>query len=1503
MKKYISIIIVSLIFITGLSYVYIQGQNVINSNDYIYIKGYNENQIYMKIYRVINDIKVVMDREVEKSEKILFTSKILNADTKGNIDQKFKIDDKGLYNVEFIKNNKIISTDSFLISDTNFISSYDGEYLYLDIRDLNNNNIKSDIYIVDSNGKTTIFNDKKELNYKINNLYQIYIKNKEGIAFKNYYYYRNNYPSTPIEFLKDKPIYKNNQEIKFNIYSFKKLDNYYVLNPNQNMRYLIKDPAGNQLVEKEIKTNDLGIYNDSYYLSENAPFGYYSVTISSDNYTKNTGFVVENYEKPTYEIDIKSNSDIYYNNNTSEFNIQLNYFDGNPVSEAEIQFYVYFGKYPMSRDKLVYDGKAFTNEKGNLSIPVKVDISEDGYYNLELISVDPSQKQMEKKYYVKVLKGSYNIDIANIDNSYLNQAKKYQILLTDRNGNKISDQINMKIYKEIYEDNKYSNKKISDKNIKVINGISEFSIEKLEQGFYNIVFQYKDSSKTYYLSVNDNNETIDFDFSIKQENNNGIIVEVNKPNNFNGYIYLSGLNVYEKLKLENNVNEYKINIPEKILENNIFLEIIGIYKGNVLKKSKTIDIKKNKLNYDFQVTTDKDIYKPGENVKVKIKTQEDENSIFNLSIVDDALYNVYEDNYNMLSSLYPKLYSSNLLLSGKDNYFYLRTLTKLNDEEVHKFASYKGSGTNENVREYFPENALWIPYIKVNGEKEINFTNPDSLTRWRINVLGINGEKIGTKKIKYESKKDFYITPYFPDFFIINDKIQLNVRIFNNTDKTKNINYKIYTENQNIKLINSSGEISLDQNESKNIKFTIEAKNIGKDKIIFDFKEDIVKLDYEVISDEIEKDFIRIINTDESTLNILKGESYRKFSVENIIKDNIYYLDNYKYRCSEQTVSTIIPLLIAKEYGYKIDNIDKKVIEALQILYKYQQNDGGWGWWMNSEKSNLLISSYVLEALNIIKNKGYQVSQKVIDDGLNYIKSNKINGYENYILNLYNEAINLNVQNTNKIDLLFMSLYDKKAFELIKNFISETEDIISFDANNNYTTDIELNSYLLISMIKNHYDNNSIIKLMNNIINLRYSKHWFSTKDTAIALRAILMAKDYLKLDSSIDDFIKSEENTNIFKKGIYEVLSNKKIMNDTKNVSIKKEFYKKYTSVIKKGDKNYLIDYFLNIDEDMQVKNINYISEDKVLEKDNFKYIYLKDKDYTIDQNIKYDSNKNQLSIYNKIIENPKEVMIYKELIFVIDNKNNLIKYENGLLYKNEDQILSMSIYNDNFIYISRDNDVEYLNINSKKYNISNDIFSVDTLDGEIYLFGEKTYIFDLARDKIIEKYPFVSKKIIKDKNKELEFFGGIKFYGNNDWSDIQGVYKINLENKPIELITGDILKAKIIINSKVKDFLTLESYILSNSQLLKNYNERKVSDSGKYYNYWYTEWNYSYTAYEFRKNKITFFDDFYSNGNFEYYFKILSPGQYVLKPDFAYNMYLPNSYGLNEKKELSVK
>ena len=127
------------------------------------------------------------------------------------------------------------------------------------------------------------------------------------------------------------------------------------------------------------------------------------------------------------------------------------------------------------------------------------------------------------------------------------------------------------------------------------------------------------------------------------------------------------------------------------------------------------------------------------------------------------------------------------------------------------------------------------------------------------------------------------------------------------------------------------------------------------------------------------------------------------------MKDSLTYLKDYPYMCMEQTISSFLPnvlttraLKLAKisNRGLQAD-LDAQVSAAMQRITSKQQADGGWNWWDGPE-SDPQTSAYVVLGLLEAKDAGYTVPQTVLTSGIQYVKLNLPNLYENAATWQYN---------------------------------------------------------------------------------------------------------------------------------------------------------------------------------------------------------------------------------------------------------------------------------------------------------------------------------------------------------------------------------------------------------------------------------------------------------------------------------------------------------------------
>jgi uncharacterized protein YfaS (alpha-2-macroglobulin family) len=135
----------------------------------------------------------------------------------------------------------------------------------------------------------------------------------------------------------------------------------------------------------------------------------------------------------------------------------------------------------------------------------------------------------------------------------------------------------------------------------------------------------------------------------------------------------------------------------------------------------------------IKVTPDKTEYKPGENVTLNVVVKDVAGkpleSTLNLNLVDEAFYQLSDEQANPLSDLYKIIYSD----------FYVYT-THQYVEPVGESGA-EGGGDGDGGRQSFSDVALFTT-TKTNrqGEATVTFKLPDNITSWRITAQSISAD-------------------------------------------------------------------------------------------------------------------------------------------------------------------------------------------------------------------------------------------------------------------------------------------------------------------------------------------------------------------------------------------------------------------------------------------------------------------------------------------------------------------------------------------------------------------------------------------------------------------------------------------------------------------------------------------------------------------------------------------------------------------------------------------
>jgi hypothetical protein len=101
---------------------------------------------------------------------------------------------------------------------------------------------------------------------------------------------------------------------------------------------------------------------------------------------------------------------------------------------------------------------------------------------------------------------------------------------------------------------------------------------------------------------------------------------------------------------------------------------------------------------------------------------------------------------------------------------------------------------------------------------------------------------------------------------------------------------------------------------------------------------------------------------------------------------------DYPYGCTEQLASRTLPLAslsdLAKDFGVRLPaNVPHAIEEAVDAIVKNQRDDGGFGFWENSPRSEAWLSAYVMLTLDAAKKAGSSIPPNLLDSTANYLRA------------------------------------------------------------------------------------------------------------------------------------------------------------------------------------------------------------------------------------------------------------------------------------------------------------------------------------------------------------------------------------------------------------------------------------------------------------------------------------------------------------------------------------
>ncbi|MGD9562291.1 MAG: alpha-2-macroglobulin family protein [Pyrinomonadaceae bacterium] len=345
-----------------------------------------------------------------------------------------------------------------------------------------------------------------------------------------------------------------------------------------------------------------------------------------------------------------------------------------------------------------------------------------------------------------------------------------------------------------------------------------------------------------------------------------------------------------------------------------------------------------------------------------------------------------------------------------------------------------------NLRENFDALAVWSPSVKTdsNGRATVDVKLPDNLTRYRITAVSVDqGKRFGKSESNITAKKPLMVRPSAPRFMNFGDKIELPVVVQNQTDQDMTVDVAVRATNA---LLSEPGAIAtgfpdagsknpvatapgsdstgkqvfVKANSREEVRFPVSTVKAGTARFQIAVSSgkhtDAAEISLPVWTPATTEAFATYGTTDQDGAVIQPVQApanvYPQFGGLEVttsstqlqeLTDAYIYLANYPYECSEQIASRMISTAALRDVltAFKAKDMPTEAeLEArfkrdIQILQSRQRDDGSFGLWRKEREryEYPFLTVHVAHALALAEAKGYKVPDEMLNRAKPYLSN------------------------------------------------------------------------------------------------------------------------------------------------------------------------------------------------------------------------------------------------------------------------------------------------------------------------------------------------------------------------------------------------------------------------------------------------------------------------------------------------------------------------------------
>lgn len=746
---------------------------------------------------------------------------------------------------------------------------------------------------------------------------------------------------------------------------------------------------------KEVALDEFGCFNGEWEFTDLLPGSYYLEINNGEEIITGSYFDVRRYEKPTYTIDANFDKENIFLWENANLDIQANFFEGTPVSGLKLECSYYeddsnrrisdivcdkngsyqvkynpsFSKdswYPTNIHMNIYNTQA---EEQNINTYSQINVfPKDIMINIDTESVEGKENDEQIEIRTNLIDINKEIDLEG----YISTEERYKGATIDTNIEiKLYEITHTKIETGEYYD--FINKEVRktyryEENIELIDTISTTT----NNGKYTLNIPLEDD-KDYKINVQaydtrgnkvieevwvnnfryDNYYSNQKYYSIEEEDNSKDNYKVG--DNINLKLTENDEDVSEKagdklllLKMQDGLHEfitldnlkYSLKFNEEDIPNYYICAVYFDGERIHLAGEKNITYDYSEKELEFTVKADKDNYRPGETVQLEFEVKDQagnpQKTNLNVSVVDEALFELRDQYVNTLAAIYEYSYGTGII----QNYI------SYEDVSLYGKMMAEGGGCMDEraanmIRSEFLDTAIFKSVTTdTNGKGSISFELPDNLTSWRVTYQGVSEDLLaGNGQININTKLPYFITLILNNTYMTGDKPYVSVRSYGTeTDSSDVIEYNITLENQagdkeefQIKA-NGNDYANVALGELTEGKYTITVE--GENGTLYDG----IQQEFEVVDSMLRSTVVDYIELDNRT-KLPTDNGYTTINFYNKECSNFYN----SLTAITYTWGSRVDQKLSRKIGSEMMNeyFDSELSNEEFDLEKYQIGDGG----------------------------------------------------------------------------------------------------------------------------------------------------------------------------------------------------------------------------------------------------------------------------------------------------------------------------------------------------------------------------------------------------------------------------------------------------------------------------------------------------------------------------------------------------------------------------------